>query len=166
LLAPVMSFTAEEAWQHLPGRTSQSVFLAGFPEPTGAMAPGLAERYAKLFAVRGAVQGVLEVARRDKRIGASLEARVALTAEGLVKELLQAHLLELPGLFIVSQVEWADTASDAATALDVSQAFGDGASLAVEVLPAKGTKCPRCWVYSEGVEAGGGVCPKCREALG
>ncbi|RYZ34908.1 MAG: isoleucine--tRNA ligase, partial [Myxococcaceae bacterium] len=165
LLAPVMSFTAEEAWQHLPGEHTESVFLAGFPEPKGAMAPGLAERYAKLFAVRSAVQGVLEVARRDKRIGASLEARVVLSASGPVAELLQAHLSELPGLFIVSQVDWTDTASDVATVLDVSQAFGDGASLSVEVLPAKGTKCPRCWVYSEAVGQGDELCLKCREAL-
>ncbi|RYZ45813.1 MAG: isoleucine--tRNA ligase, partial [Myxococcaceae bacterium] len=165
LLAPVMSFTAEEAWQHLPGERAKSVFLAGFAEVKASMPPELEARYAKLFAVRSAVQGVLEVARRDKRIGASLEARVVLSSTGAVRELLEAHLAELPGLFIVSQVELANAPSDSAKTLDVSQTFGDNASLSVEVLPALGTKCPRCWVYSEAVGQGDDVCLKCREAL-
>ncbi|GMU07409.1 isoleucine--tRNA ligase [Corallococcus caeni] len=165
LLAPVMSFTAEEAWQHLPGERAKSVFLAGFAEVKAAMPPELEARYTKLFVVRSAVQGVLEVARRDKRIGASLEARVVLSATGTVREVLEAHLAELPGLFIVSQVELEETPSDSAKALDVSQTFGDGAALSVEVLPAQGQKCPRCWVYSEAVGQGDDVCLKCREAL-
>lgn len=165
LLAPVMSFTAEEAWQHLPGERAKSVFLAGFAEAKATMPPELEVRYAKLFAVRGAVQGALEMARRDKRIGASLEARVVLSATGAVHELLEAHLAELPGLFIVSQVELTDAPTEAAKALEVSQTLGDGASLSVEVLPALGSKCPRCWVYSEAVGQGGDVCLKCREAL-
>jgi isoleucyl-tRNA synthetase len=165
LLAPVMSFTAEEAWQFLPGTSAESVFLAGFPEPAAKLDPALAERYAKLFAVRSAVQGVLEAARRDKLIGASLEARVVLTADAKARDFLKAHLDELPGLFITSQVELADTAGEKAQALDVTQAFGEGVRVSAEVLSAKGEKCPRCWTYSEAVGQGGDVCTKCREAL-
>jgi isoleucyl-tRNA synthetase len=165
LLAPVMSFTAEEAWQQLPGRPAESVFLAGFPEATGAMEPALAERYSKLFAVRGAVQGVLEAARREKLIGSSLEARVVLTASGAAREFLQANLAELPVLLIVSQVELAEQPGPKAQPLALTQAFGEGAAVTAEVLEAKGGKCPRCWVYSEAVGQGSEVCPKCREAL-
>jgi isoleucyl-tRNA synthetase len=165
LLAPVMSFTAEEAWQQLPGRPAESVFLAGFPEATGAMEPALAERYAKLFTVRGAVQGVLEAARRDKLIGASLEARVVLTADAKARDFLKAHLDELPGLFITSQVELSDSAGEKAQPLDVTQAFGEGVRVMAEVLAAKGEKCPRCWTYTEAVGHGGDVCLKCRDAL-
>ncbi|MFL5348476.1 MAG: isoleucine--tRNA ligase [Hyalangium sp.] len=166
LLAPVMSFTAEEAWQQLPGRPAESVFLSDFPEPAGALEPTLAERYAKLFAVRSAVQGVLEEARREKLIGASLEARVVLTASGTAREFLQANLAELPTLFIVSQVELAEQPGPKARPLSVAQALGEGTTVTAEVLPARGAKCPRCWVYSEEVEQGSEVCPKCREALG
>ncbi|WP_224368018.1 isoleucine--tRNA ligase [Hyalangium versicolor] len=165
LLAPVMSFTAEEAWQQLPARSSESVFLAGLPEPVGALEPALAERYAKLFSVRGAVQGVLEEARREKLIGSSLEARVVLTASGKAREFLQANLAELPTLFIVSQVELAEQPGPKARPLSVAQAFGEGTAVTAEVLSAQGTKCPRCWVYSEQVGQGGDECPKCREAL-
>ncbi|MBN1206403.1 MAG: isoleucine--tRNA ligase [Myxococcaceae bacterium] len=165
LLAPVMSFTAEEAWQQLPGRTVESVFLAGLPQPHGAMEPALAERYAKLFAVRSAVQGVLEVARREKLIGSSLEARVVLTASGEARDFLQAHQGELPALFIVSQVELTEQPGPRAQPLSVAQALGEGSAVTAEVLPARGAKCPRCWVYSEEVAQGREVCPKCREAL-
>ncbi|QDE94703.1 isoleucine--tRNA ligase [Myxococcus xanthus] len=165
LLAPVMSFTAEEAWQTLPGKPAESVFLGGFPVVSAKLDPALAERYAKLFVVRGAVQGVLEAARRDKRIGSSLEARVVLTAEGAARDFLQANQAELPGLFITSQVELGDVKGDAAQTLEVAQAFGEGVRVTAEVLPAHGEKCPRCWTYSEAVGQGGDVCLKCREAL-
>jgi isoleucyl-tRNA synthetase len=166
VLAPVMSFTAEEAWQHLPGQRAESVFLTDFPEPSVQVDAALAERYEKLFAVRRAVQVQLEAARRDKMIGASLEARVVLTASGKTREFLAAHLAELPGLLIVSQVDLADEASGKAQALEVAQAFGQGVEVKAEVLPAKGAKCPRCWTYAEEVAGGAEVCPKCQKALG
>jgi isoleucyl-tRNA synthetase len=164
LLAPVMSFTAEEAWQYLPGKKAESVYLTDFPEPAVKVDAALAEKYEKLFAVRGAVQGLLEAARRDKMIGASLEARVVLSASGKAREFLKANEAELPSLFIVSQVELADGAGEKAQALNVAQALGE--DVKAEVLPARGEKCPRCWTYSEKVAAGAPVCDKCQQALG
>jgi isoleucyl-tRNA synthetase len=161
LLAPVMSFTAEEAWQHLPGKGAESVFLTDFPEPAAAVDAALAERYGKLFALRSAVQGLLEAARREKMIGASLEARVVLSASGKAREVLEGNLAELPGLLIVSQVELGEVARG--QVLDVGQALGG--EVRAEVRPARGGKCPRCWTYAEEVAAGAEVCPKCQEAL-
>jgi isoleucyl-tRNA synthetase len=167
LLAPVMSFTAEEAWQQLPGEKAESIFLSGFPETRhGATDAGLADTYSKLFAVRSEVQGLLEAQRRDKLIGSSLEARVVLSAQGETRAFLERHLAELPGLFIVSQVQLADAKGEKAHALSLAQAFGEGVSVSAEVLPALGQKCPRCWTYQEEVGHGGDVCNKCREALG
>src|SRR5207237_9584795 len=99
LLAPVMSFTADEAWQLLPGDKAESVFLAGMPE-AGRFQPaaGVMERYQKLFAVRAAVLPLLEAARRDKLIGASLEAKVSLVAQGAAKAVLEANRAERPGV--------------------------------------------------------------------
>jgi isoleucyl-tRNA synthetase len=163
LLAPVMSFTAEEAWQFLPGKKAESIYLTDFPEPAVKADPALSERYEKLFTVRGAVQGLLEAARRDKMIGASLEARVVLSASGKALAFLKANEAELPGLFIVSQVEVMDAAGEKAQALSVAQALGE--DVKAEILPAKGAKCPRCWTYSEQVAEGAPVCDKCQEAL-
>jgi isoleucyl-tRNA synthetase len=166
LLAPVMSFTAEEAWQLLPGRETESVFLAGLPDGAGVAAdPEVMGRYERLFALRSAVLPLLEAARREKMIGASLEAKVVLTASGAARAFLEKHREELPSLLIVSQVELADAAGAKAQALALPASFGEGAVQA-EVAPAAGQKCPRCWTYSEAVGKGGQeVCARCAAAL-
>src|SRR5690606_19544154 len=102
--APILSFTAEEAYRHVPGEKEKSVFLAGFPEG-GALEPELEARFEQLFEVRSAVSKQLEAARREKKIGKSLEAKVVLGAEGELYELLQAFGDELAAFLIVSQVE-------------------------------------------------------------
>jgi isoleucyl-tRNA synthetase len=153
LLAPVLSFTASEAWSHLPGRSAESVFLAGLPRrarPADALA--LEARYGKLLEVRAAVQGKLEEARRAKLIGSGLEAAVTVRAEGETWKLLEASRDELPALFIVSAVELVQ---------------GSG-PLEVEVRRAPGQKCERCWIYRQDVgqdPAHPTVCGKCAEAL-
>ena len=107
-MAPVLTFTAEEVLTHLgqPG----SVHLALFPEPA-ELTEGLPEAHRKralnwdrLIEVREDVLKSLEEARRKKVIGAPLEARVRLAANGDLYPLLQKYAGELPGLFIVSEV--------------------------------------------------------------
>ena len=151
LLSPVLSFTMREAWSHLPGRSADSVFLAGLPRrarPAGAEA--LEARYGKLFDVRSQVQGKLEAARKAGLIGKSLEARVTVTAGGETRALLEEAREELAILFIVSQV-----------------ALADG-PLGVEVAAASGVRCERCWIYREDVgidPTHPTVCGKCADAL-
>jgi isoleucyl-tRNA synthetase len=164
LLAPVMSFTSEEAWQALPLRPSDSVFLAGFPEVEKKADEALTEEFEKLFAVRSAVQPLLEASRRDKMIGSSLEAKVVLTATGEAAKFLSAHARELASMFIVSQVELATAASEGAQPLNVGTLFGTS-TLHAEIYIADGQKCPRCWAYSKEVASEGDLCPKCEEAL-
>ena len=163
LLAPIMSFTAEEAWSFLPGAPSSSVFLAGLPEATRRMPAELGERYERLFSVRSAVQKQLEAARRDKVIGASLEAKVLLHPEEADREFLARHLAELPGLFIVSQVE---LLQEATAGMHRADGTSQHEALGIEVRPADGAKCPRCWTYAVEVAAGAPVCNKCQLALG
>jgi isoleucyl-tRNA synthetase len=151
LLAPILSFTAHEAWAFLPGKPADSVFLAGLPareRPKDADA--LEARYGRLFEVRAVVQGKLEEARRAKLIGSGLEAMVTVRAEGEQRKLLEEARAELPALFIVSKVVLAD------------------GPLAAEVARAPGQKCERCWIYAEDLgknPAHPTVCGKCAEAL-
>ncbi|HEU4384911.1 MAG TPA: isoleucine--tRNA ligase [Anaeromyxobacteraceae bacterium] len=151
LLAPVLSFTAHEAWQYLPGRSAESVFLAGFPDrPAAADAAALEARYRGLLEARAEVLRALEAARRDKLIGSGLEAMVTVSAEGEQLALLESARAELPALFIVSKV-----------------ALQRG-PFAVEVARAPGRKCERCWVFAEDVgkdPAHPTVCGKCAAAL-
>jgi isoleucyl-tRNA synthetase len=151
MLAPVLSFTASEAWAFLPRPPADSPFLAGFPErPRPADAEALEARYGKLFEVRALVQKALEQARKEKRIGSGLEAMVKVHAESETLALLESARAELPALFIVSKV-----------------LLVPGAPAAV-VVPAPGVKCPRCWVYAEDVgrsSAHPELCGKCAAAL-
>jgi len=151
MLAPVLSFTAHEAWKYLPGAPTGGVFEAGFPrrEPP-ADAAALSERYGRLLAVRAEVLKALEAARRDKLIGSGLEAQVTVSAEGETAALLESAKAELPTLFIVSKVLLA------------------AGPLAVKVERAPGEKCDRCWVYAEDRGANPAhptLCGKCAAAL-
>jgi isoleucyl-tRNA synthetase len=159
LLAPIMSFTCDEAYFCLPSRKEESIFLTGMPEAKPL--PGdeaLLAEFEKLFAVRAEAQKALEAARREKLIGSSLEAQVTLTAEGELGELLKKWACELPGLLIVSKASLAPKAPEGAV-----KAAGLPLQLKVERAP--GQKCPRCWTYSEAIDGQHPVCPKCTEAL-
>jgi isoleucyl-tRNA synthetase len=157
LVAPIMSFTAEEVWSHM-GRPA-SVHTALFPEPedlgTG-LDDGVRKRAAnwdRLMEVRDSVLKILETARNEKLIGASLEARVSLAAGDDLFPLLQEYGRELPDLFIVSQVELARSA--------------DG-SLGVRVERAAGAKCERCWKYTTDIGSNAGyptICAPCAAAV-
>jgi len=151
LLAPILSFTASEAWMYLPGRPAESVFLAGLParEPPRD-AEALEARYGRLLDVREVVQRKLEEVRRAKLIGSGLEAMVTVRAEGEQRKLLEEARAELPFLFIVSKV-----------------VLEDG-PLGAEVARAPGAKCERCWVYAEDIGKDPRhptVCGKCAGAL-
>jgi isoleucyl-tRNA synthetase len=157
LVAPIMSFTAEEVWSHM-GRPG-SVHTALFPEPEelGAGLSGDARQRAanwdRLMEVRDSVLKILETARNEKLIGASLEARVLLAAGDDLLPLLQEYGRELPDLFIVSQVELARSV--------------DG-SLGVRVERAAGAKCERCWKYTTDTGSNAGyptICAACAGAV-
>jgi len=150
-LAPVLSFTAEEAWNYLPAPWEESVFYAGLPDrERPADAEAIEARYAKLFEVRAVVQKALEAARTAKLIGKSLEAFVTVSAEGETLAALRAAEAELPALFIVSKV----------TLLD--------APLAAEVERATGPRCERCWIHAPDLGADPAhpdLCSKCADAI-
>jgi isoleucyl-tRNA synthetase len=139
LAAPVLTFTSEDVWTHLG--QPDSVHMAYFPEPAeltggiGAEARKRAENWDRLMEVRDDVLKSLETARNEKLIGAPLEARVRLSADGDLYPLLAEYGRDLPALFIVSQV-------------DVERAEGE---LAVKVERAGGEKCERCWKYTTDV---------------
>ena len=164
LLVPVLAFTTEEIWRHMPDVEGKpaSVQLADLPEVDESyLDPDLESRWKRLLEVRGLVTGTLEVARKNKVIGNSLEAAVHLYADGDTLTLLEGYQDHLPALFIVSGVKLAGPGEpwpgDAATDEDLP-------GLAVKVDRAPGAKCERCWVYHPGVglhPEHTTVCPRC-----
>ncbi|MEW5742878.1 MAG: isoleucine--tRNA ligase [Myxococcota bacterium] len=156
MLAPVTSFTAEEAWGYLPGAKAESVFLNRFPAPQGVDDDAVVAELDQLFAVRAGILPLYEAARRDKLIGKSLEAKVTLTATGATAALLEKWKAELPELFIASQVVLSPTASEKA------QAATPEVKALIE--QATGNKCPRCWTYRPEVGAQE-LCQRCTDAI-
>jgi len=154
MLAPILVFTADEIWENLPNRTEPSIHLTEFPTASEESDEALFADWDRLFAIRDDVLRALEEARVAKDIGSSLEAKVTLEASGSALELLQRHQNDLRYLFIVSQVEHAESKG------------GESVSIAISV--ADGDKCERCWNYSTLVgdsDAYPSVCERCVAAL-
>jgi isoleucyl-tRNA synthetase len=167
LLAPLMSFTAEEVWGFLPkiSRREESVHLAYFSQTQDIIGKPLDELYVQtlradfesLMAIRDEALKALEAARQQKLIGSALEAFVRIHAPDSVYKLLERYRDDMRFLLIVSGVEI------------VHASGGNGsAPLHVEVNKAPGTKCERCWNYSVHVGEDArypSVCERCLAAL-
>ncbi len=152
LLAPLLAFTADEAFENLPHQQLKSVHLAVFPKVSGADNSQLLSDWERIFSIRDEVLKRLEEARNEKLIGSSLEAKVILTADKETTRFLLPYYEDLRYIFIVSQVE-----------------VHEDEALKVEVLKADGAKCERCWNYSVRVgesEKYPTVCERCVAALG
>jgi len=163
LLAPILSFTADELWQHLPGKRDASVHMAVFPaadELAGFADPPLVERWTRLVAVRDEVLAAIEQLRKDKKIGSSLQAKVVLSATKAELAFLEPYAALLPTLFIVSDVELRPAPTDVET-------HGESAPR-VTIERAAGVKCERCWRYVPAVSTDpewAGLCDRCQQAL-
>jgi len=168
LVAPVLVHTAEEVWQYIPeeDREVESVFLTDWPEVKEEYYDQeLMERWDKLLAIRKDVAKALELARADKKIGNSLEAKVLLVpVNEAQEEFLKANKDGLADLFIVSQVELINDTSDFEENQENTIHQGVETSIKVVVTSAAGEKCDRCWKYSEAVgsdEEHPDLCERC-----
>ena len=164
MFAPILPFTCDEIWQAMPHRAGddvRNVVLNEMVQPYEAYALDAAAmaRWDTLIALRGDVNGVLEQARADKRIGKALEAHVALCArdEAAAKALETVKDMDLTALLLVSDVILTDDDPDAANVTGNGTAFP---GLRIEVRNAEGVKCPRCWMHSTKANADG-LCPRC-----
>ena len=165
IVAPILSFTSEEAWQfirHTAGEDGRSVFFNDFPKAQGLSAPAeFTAKWDKIIAVRNDVQKALELARAEKKIGASLEAVVTVYADADEKAFLDT-VPDLAQLFIVSGVK---ISCDAAPADAVA---GENAGVSVLVAKAEGEKCQRCWAYTGDVgydEKHPTLCKRCASII-
>jgi isoleucyl-tRNA synthetase len=131
LLAPILAFTSDEAYENIPGKEFDSVHLAEFPKSSGTDDSALISKWERLFSIRDEVLKTLEDSRNQKVIGSSLESKVTVAADAETFEFLNGYSNDLRYIFIVSQTELVK---------------GDG--LAVAVTRADGEKCERCWNYS------------------
>ncbi len=158
-MAPILCFTAEEAWLCRNPSEEGSVHLRTFAQPDPAwLDPALGAKWRRVREIRRTVTGALEVARAEKRIGASLQA---------------APVVHLPAedAALLADLDFADICITSAIALSAEPAPADAFRLdevpgiAVAVAAAAGDKCQRCWKVLPEVE-GAGICGRCADAVG
>ena len=172
LMAPILSFTAEEIWQMLPKAVLEnqevpSIHLASFPSPVQlGDQETLEKNWKELLAVRTLVLGALEQQRREKIIGSSLEAKVVLQTQADRYKFLKMYEQDLPTLFIVSQVTLEEVHIEPTNGHPTADpALG----VMVNVEKAKDQKCERCWNYRPSVGTSTQhptLCDRCVEAVG
>ncbi|OGS24594.1 MAG: hypothetical protein A2297_02030, partial [Elusimicrobia bacterium RIFOXYB2_FULL_48_7] len=162
LLSPILTFTAEEAWQILRQESknikesSTSIFVETIPEPDKAlMNETLEQNWKKLMEVRDKANLELEKARKPGEqaplIGSALEAKLLIKADKDLFEFLSKYKNCLPAILIVSQLELKQS----------------GQELKITVSHADGKKCPRCWNWSTDIAETDeeGLCPRCKKAV-
>ena len=168
LLAPILSFTAEELWGCLSLTEEdrpESVFCNPLPAYREDMDfPETEEKYDGLLESRDDVMKALELSRAEKVIGKSLEADVTIFGkkDNPAMKLFEAHRNELEEILIVSRAGLSYDDPPAGAFTETQGGF------AVLVKPATGIKCSRCWVYRDDCVPDGDddyLCPRCREAV-
>ncbi|MFO7964491.1 MAG: isoleucine--tRNA ligase [Desulfobacterales bacterium] len=166
IMAPILSFTAEEIWKHMPAEPEklESIHMSLMPEVDEQwLDKDLETTWNRLLAVRGEVTKALEEARNKKRIGHSLDAAVTLCAGDRLYGLLSPYAKELSTILIVSK-------ADIVRADQKTSAFSETGmdDLSIRVEKAEGSKCQRCWIYD--VSVGNdpnrpGICARCSGVL-
>jgi isoleucyl-tRNA synthetase len=148
LLAPILTFTAEEIWGNLPSYKDKeaSVHLAQFPEVRqDRMDKALMEKWDTLIAVKGEISKAIEIARKNKVVGHSLDAMVQIAAPEKLLNLLQANDRNLKTLNIVSGLGFGTGPDGSSYRSEILE------GLEINISKAEGKKCQRCWMYSESV---------------
>ena len=155
ILAPLLTFTADEIWRampHVASEDARSVLLNDIPTFDESLTfPEIKAHWDHLFELRDDVMKELETARANKLIGKSLEAQLHIAASGEQYAVLDSFRDQLAAIFIVSAV---------------SLESGEG-EMKVTVEPASGEKCDRCWMFTEDGETteDGHLCARCMETV-
>jgi isoleucyl-tRNA synthetase len=166
-LAPILAFTCEEVWSHIPVDAGKkpSVHLSAWPKPVSEYEDrALEERWERLLKIRGEVAKALEKARNEKKIGNSLEASIKIYANAEDSQFLLTFPEDLATLFIVSDVV-VKASNKAPPTIFKSEVIK---GLSVEVKKASGDKCERCWRYDVSVGKHGEfeqICTRCASVV-
>ncbi len=175
LMAPVLSFTAEEIWTHMPNRKGQvgSVFLSAIPEvDKNFLDRELGEKWDRLFSERSEVLKALEEARNRGIIGHSLDAKVVFSncngdQNSLLGDLIRSEPSKTQDMLIVSRAEVSGEPAPAGND-QICSYPAELLKCMIAVSKADGAKCERCWKYDSAVGASDGqekVCPRCVAVL-
>jgi isoleucyl-tRNA synthetase len=165
MLSPILVFTADEAWEFVPTKIQESVHRTKWSPTQFELSPEEQTRWSKLFNLRGFVLSSLEVAREQKEIGKSLEAKVRLSGQTDDFHAAAANLETFRELVNVSQIE----IHAKSPAVDVDGKLPEGVGMGqANVRRADGQKCERCWHWESDIGANAEhstICGRCVEAV-
>lgn len=167
MMAPILAFTAEEVWQHMPAWQGKAVnvHFESLPEVNPDWIDAtLGGKWETILAIRGEVTKALENARVNKLIGHPLDAAVTLSVPGDAHGILKEYHAQLGHIFIVSQAILAEAGASLADAYISEEIDG----LQISVARASGDKCDRCWIHDPTVgddHEHPTVCLRCRTQL-
>ena len=153
LLSPIIAFTADEAWEFVPGKPAACVHVSTWKTGGLVRKETEVEAWKNLFVLRELALPELEKARQAKQIGKSLEAKVTVNGKGVLLEDARLNLDSLRELLNVSQVELAN---------------GGGETVFATVAKADGQKCERCWHWETDVGSNAAhptICGRCALAV-
>jgi isoleucyl-tRNA synthetase len=151
-IAPILSFTAEELWQAMPGEHSDSVLLESwYSELTVLDADEKMNMpfWQTIFEIRSSVSKELEALRADKSIGSSLDAEVTLYVDSELKSTLESLKEELRFVLITSDAFVKDINDADTDCIEVT--LESGAAIKIKTSASANTKCVRCWHHREDV---------------
>ena len=165
LISPILAFTSDEIWHSMPHLSSENkdcVLFNDMPKPSGVNVDAdFLAKWDRLHLIRDEVKKALELARKDKTIGSSLDAKIVLHCSGNLFDFSKSVEKELPAVLIVSQVSVTKGGKGTFQGEELSD-------LSIDVSHAEGKKCARCWCYSETVgsdPAHPDICGRCAEVL-
>jgi isoleucyl-tRNA synthetase len=152
-MAPILSFTAEEIWQHMPGPRDKTVFTATWYEGLASVEDhsGLDETITGMMGIGDVVARKIEAMRAAGDLGSSLQAKVHLYANDAAREVLDNAGDELRFILITSEADYLPIEQVPAHLERVT--LSDGLEIAVEVTVSGAEKCVRCWHYRDEVGA-------------
>lgn len=165
LIAPIMSFTADEIWSYIPHSkddNSESIFLNDMPVKSNiTVSDEFITKWELIAKIREDAKKALEIKRAEKVIGASLEADLHIYVDDDKFDAVSAIADELPALLIVSRAEVLKGSEN-------GEYRGDAEGISFTVDKASGNKCERCWSYSDSVgkfEDHPTLCERCRNTI-
>ncbi|MBO5852577.1 MAG: isoleucine--tRNA ligase [Clostridia bacterium] len=163
LVSPILAFTADEIWQFMPHTSdvdARHVVYNSIPEAKGEYDEAFMSRWDKIHEMRDDVKKALELARADKVIGASLDAKVTLYAEGEMYDFAESVKDILPTVFMVSDFELLKG--------EGGNFKGEVEGMSITATHADGEKCARCWSFGNTVGKDAdhpSICKRCAEVI-
>ncbi len=165
MIAPILSYTSEEIWKYMPhfeSEKTESIFLNDMSENVNLeITEKFIDKWDKIHKIRNEIKKILEIQRKNKIIGSSLEAEIAIYCDGELFEFIKRNKEDLQNVLIVSGIEIFENGEGNYKAEEIE-------NLSVNISHSKYKKCERCWTYSSTVgqdSLNPLICKRCIEVL-